>query len=77
MVVNVHLHEFDAPPGRSHCLLKGRLQLLARATPWCPEIDQNRLVAGFLDDVGRKTGGGCVLNRRELCTYLVGEEKNP
>src|SRR5690606_13024881 len=61
MVVNVHLDQLDLAGGVAHRLLKYRGELLAGATPGCPEIDQNGLVAGFLDHVGGKAGRGGIL----------------
>ena len=46
-----------------------RVQLLARSTPWRPEVDDGhrlvqRRVEGTVDKVGDHTGGGCVLDGR-------------
>ena len=64
VIVDVHLDQFHAAAGCRHRALERRLQLLAGAAPGRPEVDQHRLVARFLDDVGGKARGRRVLDRR-------------
>ena len=51
MLVDVHLDELDLALGGLDGLFQDRGELLARAAPGRPEIDQHRLALGFLDDV--------------------------
>ena len=62
MLVDVHLDQLDPAAGRGDDLFQRRLQLLAGAAPRRPEIDQHRLLARFLDDVGGEARGRGVLD---------------
>src|SRR5690606_4108617 len=61
MLVDIEFGELHAPARLADDLFKHRGQLLAWAAPGRPEIDQNRLAARFLDNVGGERGGGNVL----------------
>ncbi len=64
MLVDVHLDELDLALGRLDHLFEDGGELLARATPRRPEIDQHRLALRFLDDVLDETLRRRVLDRR-------------
>src|SRR5690606_13860579 len=61
MLVDIEFGELHAPARLAYDLFKHRGQLLAWAAPGRPEIDQNRLAARFLDNVGGERGCGNVL----------------
>src|SRR5665811_390696 len=63
VLVDIELHQRDRALGRAHGLLQDRRELLARAAPRCPEINQDRPLARSLDDVAHEIGGGAVLDQ--------------
>ena len=64
VLVDIHLDELDLALGRFDGLFEDGRELLARAAPRRPEIDQHRLALGFLDDVLDESLRRRVLDRR-------------
>src|SRR5690606_2498348 len=62
MVIDIELDELHAALGLVDDTLQDRRKLLARATPRSPEIDENRLVARIVDDVGCERGRARILD---------------
>ena len=63
MIVYVHFHKLHTPARGTNRRFQRRRQLLARAAPRRPEIDQHRLLAELLNDVLSETGRCCILDR--------------
>ena len=63
MIVDVHLDQLDLAAGGVDRLFELRRQLLAGPAPRRPEVDQHRLAARFLDDVGGESRGRRVLDQ--------------
>jgi hypothetical protein len=64
VLVDVELDHPDRAVRRANGLFEDRPELLARAAPRRPEIDDDRRVERAVDDLGHEIGGGDVLYRR-------------
>ena len=62
MVVDVHLDQLDLALGGLDDLFQDRGELLARAAPGRPEVDQHRLALRLLDHVLHEALGGGLLD---------------
>ena len=81
VVVDVHLHQLDLAARGTHRFFDDRRELTAGAAPFRPEVDQDRLMLRFLDDVlyERLGGGfldqiGCRPGRRSAALLNYGHE---